>query len=394
MSIPLFLAGVQGFDYNILKLGYSGEWLFLYAPGCSYADSIGTASGGLMMKSSVSLCVLLFVFLMLPFMAAAVEVDYVSGDVQYRHLKEEAKDLDVGMTLVSGDIVETSENSEAILRDGESEIFISENASFTISEKYEEGKKRSTFILFLGRMKFKLGKSGEDEPDIQTQTVNLTIRGTEFEVGSGYDGSTIVTIDEGSVAVQGEQSELVLEEGEGTEVGFGEEPSEKFEVLTRVIDYGAWLQSSQEAVEGNESALLQQVQYRFDAIAQEIGSYELIREEALMEKERYTALRNEQLEAGNAEEASAAAEQAVIESKKAFHSIVNIRFLALSSIGLFDMAERIYTGIEEPTEEQQRLFTGIETTFGGIAQKYVLEGDRERLEEGEADMAKGCLNLF
>jgi hypothetical protein len=242
-------------------------------------------------------------------------------------------------------------------------------------------------------MKFKLSKSDESEPDIQTQTVNLTIRGTEFEVGSGYDGSTIVLLEEGSVAVQGERSELVLEEGEGTEVQFGQEPSEKFDVAAKIIDWDGWLQSSRDAVEGNETALLQEIQDRFEGLSREIGNFELIREEALKEKERFTAQRNELLEAGNAEEASESAKRAVSESKKAFHSLVNIRFLALSSIGLFDMAERIYTDIEEPTEEQKQLFTGIRTTYGGIEQKYVLEGDRERLEE-EADMKKGCLNLF
>ena len=325
---------------------------------------------------------MLLFFLTTTLMAAAMEVEFVSGDVNYRHLKEDWQDLEVGMNLVSGDMIETGVNSEAILFDGGSEIYISENANFTISEKYEKGEKRSTFMLFLGRMKFKLGKSGEAEPDIQTQTV-----------GSGYDGSTIVLIEEGSVAVQGMSSELVLEEGEGTEVQFGEEPSEKFDVMTKVIDWDAWLLSSQDAVKGKEAALLGQIQNRFEDIALDIGNYELIREEALMEKERYIAKRDELLEAGKTVEASEFSKKAGSESKKAFHSIVNIRFLALSSIGLYDMAERIYTDIEAPTEEQQALFTGIKTTYGGIEQKYVLEGDRERLEE-KARQKKGCLNLF
>jgi hypothetical protein len=346
-----------------------------------------------MMNRPYALCIVLCILLAIPLVAFAFEVDYVSGDVQYSHLKDEWKDLKVGTELVTGDIIETGMNSEAILLDRGSEIYISENASFTISEKYEEGKKRSAFMLFLGRMKFKLAKSAESEPDIQTQTVNLTIRGTEFEVGSGYDGSTIVVLEQGSVAVQGESSELVLEEGEGTEVQFGEEPSEKFNVLTEVVDWDTWLQSSQEAVRGNETALLGRIQDRFESISQEIGNNELIREEALMEKERFTTQRNELIEAGKNEEASEYAKKAVSENKKAFHSLVNIRFLALSSLGLFDMAERIYTDIEDPTEEQRQLFTGIRTTYGGIKQKYVLEGDRERLEE-KADMTKGCLNLF
>ena len=88
------------------------------------------------MKGFVTLCVVLLFAAMAPLMAAAVETDYVSGDVNYRHLKEDWQELDVGMTLVSGDMIKTGMNSEAILLDGGSEIYISENASFTISEKY------------------------------------------------------------------------------------------------------------------------------------------------------------------------------------------------------------------------------------------------------------------
>lgn len=345
------------------------------------------------MKGFVTLCVVLLFAAMAPLMAAAVETDYVSGDVNYRHLKEDWQELDVGMTLVSGDMIKTGMNSEAILLDGGSEIYISENASFTISEKYEKGERRSTFMLFLGRMKFKLGKSGESEPDIQTQTVNLTIRGTEFEIGSGYDGSTIVLIEEGSVAVQGKSAELVLEEGEGTEVRFGEEPTEKFDVMTKVIDWDNWLAASQDAVKGNETALLGQIKGRFEDIALDITDYELIREEALKAKEGYISMRDELLQEGKTDEASEVSKKAGTESKRAFHSIVNIRFLALSSIGLYDMSERIYRGIEAPTAEQTALYTDIGSIYGGIEQKYVLEGDRERLEE-KAKRKKGCLNLF
>jgi hypothetical protein len=332
-------------------------------------------------------------FLIVPIVALPVEVDFISGDVQYSHLKSEWKQLDIGMSLVSGDIVKTGFNSETVLRDEDNEIYISENSSFTISEKYEQEKKKPTFMLFLGRMKFKLGKSGASEPDIQTQTVNLTIRGTEFEVGSGYDGSTIVLIEEGTVAVQGKMEELVLAQGEGTEVAFGDEPTEKFRIITRVIEWDDWLAGSQEAVQGNETQLLSRMLERFRNIENEIEEYEEIRENSLAEKDRYIALRDRSLEEDKQEEAKKYSEQAGTFSKKAFHSLVNIRFLALSSIGLFDMAQRVYSGIEEPTLEQQELFDAIEGVFNDIEEKYIYVGDRARLEE-KAKKKKGCLSLF
>jgi hypothetical protein len=328
-----------------------------------------------------------------PVLVPAVQVDYVSGEVRYRHLTQEWQEAEVGTDLLSGDTIETGTRSEAVLLDEGSEIYILENSRFTVSERYEQENKRSTFMLFLGRMKFKLGASGGSEPDIQTQTVNLTIRGTEFEVGSGYDGSTIVLIDEGSVAVQGKSRELLLNEGEGTEVAFGEEPTRKFEVMTRVIDWESWLVSSQDAVRGNETVLLGRMGDRFDEISGNIAEYERLRETALGERDRYLAQRDRFMEEGRSEEAAEASRNASQESKTAFHSLVNIRFLALSSIGLYDMAERIYTGIAAPTNEQETLFKGIRETYSSIESRYVVEGDRERLEE-QTERKKGCLNFL
>jgi hypothetical protein len=334
---------------------------------------------------------LMILVLVVPAVATAAMVDYVSGEVRYRHLKQEWEALEVGMNILSGDMIETGANSEAVLLDGDSEIYLSENSSFTLSERYEDERKRSTFLLFLGRMRYKLGKSGEGEPDVQTQTVNLTIRGTEFEVGSGYDGSTIVLIDEGSVAVQGKTRELLLVEGEGTEVAFGEEPTEKFEVMKRVIDWSGWLTESQDAVVGNETALLSRTENRFEEISRDIAEFETIRGESLQKKDSFIAQRDEFLDEGKTEEAKEMSAKAGEESKRAFHALVNIRFLALSSLGLYDLAERVHGDIEEPTAEQDELFDRIKTIYSGIESNYVLEGDRERLEE-QAEKKRGCLN--
>jgi hypothetical protein len=346
----------------------------------------------LMFTVMVMFPMILFV-IVTPAGAVAALVDYVSGDVRYRHLKEEWEPLEVGMNILSGDMIETGTNSEAVLLDGDSEIYLSENTSFTLTERYEKEQKRSTFLLFLGRMRYKLGKTGEAEPDIQTQTVNLTIRGTEFEVGSGYDGSTIVLIEEGSVAVQGRTRELLLLEGEGTEVAFGEEPTEKFEVMKRVIDWSDWLSGSQDAVAGNETALLGRIESRFEGISRDIGEFERIREESLQKRDSFMEKRDELLEDGKSEEAKEMSSQAGEESKRAFHALVNIRFLALSSIGLYDLAENVHSGLEEPTTEQDALFERIKSIYSGIESTYVLEGDRERLE-GRAEKKKGCLNTL
>jgi len=328
----------------------------------------------------------------IPVLSYSVVVDWVSGDVTYSHLKSDWEKLDSGMTLVSGDIVKTGSGSEVTLIDDGSEIHIMANSKFTIAQKYVQDQKKPSFMLFLGRMKFKLGKTAKNEPDIQTQTVNLTIRGTEFEVGSGFDGSTIVLLNEGSVAVQGRESELVLHQGEGTQVAFGEEPTEKFNVMTRVIDWDKWLAESRESIEGNEVPLLKKILDRFHDIDADIKKNEVVRQDAQKKKDEFIKERDKLLDEGN-KDADQYSKKAGEQSRLAFHAFVNIRFLALSSIGLFDMAERIYTGLEKPPKEATDLFEEIKKIYENIEAKYLYEGDRERLEK-KAEKKKGCSKLF
>ena len=328
-----------------------------------------------------------------PAILFSIEADWVSGDVTYSHLKDEWKNLDTGTNLVTGDIIKTGMGGEVSLRDGDMEIYIQENSTFTVSEKYEEGERKSSFMLFFGRMKFKLGGSRKDEPDIQTQTVSLTIRGTEFEVGSGYDGSTLVLMSEGSVAVKGDRSELVLMKGEGTEVPFGEEPTEKFEVMTKIIDWDKWFNTSQESLKGNETVFLNKILVRFQEIDAKIKEFESIHAESLNEKEAFLQKRDEYKEKGDMDKAAEYSKKGGEASKKAYHSMVNIRFLALSSIGLFDMAENIYKGVVAPTAEQQNVFQEIDVIYKDIEDKYIREGDRERIEQ-KAQKKRGCLKPY
>jgi hypothetical protein len=330
---------------------------------------------------------------LLPMPLSSAVVDWVSGEVSYSHYRGEWNDLDVGMNINAGDIVKTGIASEAVLTEDGGEIHILENSEFTVAERYEQEKRRSTLMLFLGRVRFKIGKTAETEPEIRTQTVNLSIRGTDFEVGSGYDGSTIVLLTDGSVAVQGKTRELVLDKGEGAEIMFGEEPSEKFKVIERVIDWDEWFAYSEEAVKGNEFGLLSKMLGRFEELQSDIKNYETIRADALEKKDALIEKRDELYNAGKEKEATEYSVKAGDWSKRAIHALINIRFLALSSIGLYDMAERIYTGIEEPSKEITDVFDSIKAIYRWIEERYIMAGDRERLEE-KAEQKRGCLTLF
>jgi len=338
----------------------------------------------------IFMCIVIF---LVPVFIFSMEVGYISGEVKCSHYSDEWQDLKIGNNLVSGDIIKTEANSFATLVDEDIEINILENTTFTVSEKYYNDKKKSNFLLFLGRMKFKLAKRKKEEPEIRTQTVNLAIRGTEFEVGSGYDGSTIILMKDGEVAVMGKTKELLIKGGEGTEVSFGDEPTEKFEVITRVINWDEWFKYTEQSIKGNELKILKEILIRFEDINAQIKKYEEIRENALREKENYITLRDKYINENDNEKASDYSKKAGGKSKIAFHSIVNIRFLALSSIGLYDMAKRIYSGIEVPSLDIEDIYNHIQKIYNSIEESYIKAGDRERLEE-KVKKKRGCLNIF
>jgi len=66
------------------------------------------------------------------------------------------------MELVPGDMIKTGPSSEASLTDDGMEIRILENSTFTVSEKYENDTQKQSFMLFLGRMKFKAGSGAKE----------------------------------------------------------------------------------------------------------------------------------------------------------------------------------------------------------------------------------------
>ena len=323
----------------------------------------------------------------------AVEVEWLSGDVNYKHMVGEWKPLNIGQHLVNGDVIKTGEDGEASLVDGDIFINISSNSEFTVSERVDNNKRRSSFMLFLGRLKFKLTKKSTNEPEIVTQAVNLTVRGTEFDVASGHDGSTLVVIKSGVVAVSGKEKSLILRDGEGSQIEFGKEPEKKFKVLTKVIDWDKWIVQSKENIKGNEYDILNRILDKFKEIDSEIKKYEAIRSESLKKKSEYIKLRDTSLAEGKKDAATFYSKKAGFESKKAFHSIINIRFLALSSIGLKDMADNIFKSIKKPSENVKDVKINIDKIYESIKSKYIREGDRERLEK-KSKKKKGCLGLF
>jgi hypothetical protein len=91
----------------------------------------------------------------------------------------------------------------------------------------------------------------DEEPTISTPSTVCGLRGTEFTVLAGIDGSALYVVDEGSVAVSSKGEEVQLGAEEGVRVNAGEAPGEVFEVLRGQVDYSGFLTESEEAFLNN-----------------------------------------------------------------------------------------------------------------------------------------------
>jgi hypothetical protein len=75
---------------------------------------------------------------------------------------------------------------------------------------------------------------------VQTPSCVAGVRGTEFSVFAGADGSALIVVDSGQVEVESEGKAVQLTTDEGVEVQPGEPPGDKFVIKSDQIDYRTW----------------------------------------------------------------------------------------------------------------------------------------------------------
>ena len=166
-----------------------------------------------------ALLVLLALFFLLPALSGIAASDVVAvaalveGKVEAVSESGERRTVLIGGQLRVGDTVETFENARAVfaLSDG-SRLDLSESTVLEVNDVLPEEDSTSSFSLFLGRISIiALEMRGDDV--VITPNLTCGIRGTQFTVGVAEDGSSVVSVQEGEVAVyspnQGDEATAV-----------------------------------------------------------------------------------------------------------------------------------------------------------------------------------------
>lgn len=177
------------------------------------------------------------------FSAAAQDADvvYTEGDVRTKTTSGSIEETYIGDALRSGESVITGGSGFAELEQGgNSTIRVGSDTHFVIQEREVDGETRQVMETAAGSVAFRFRRMTRKEPIIQSPSAVAGVRGTEFTVYAGADGSSMILVDSGLVEVEGKGKKVNLEAEQGVEIPAGEAPGEVFEWKGKELDYSTW----------------------------------------------------------------------------------------------------------------------------------------------------------
>ena len=121
-------------------------------------------------------------------------------------LTYEGDELDIGFEMETWDLLATKDDGLAELElntpgNEGSIITVQPNTAFYFASELDGAKKQTRFEMLKGSLGLKVAKVFDDgEVFVSTESVVAGVRGTEFTVTAGADGSLLVTCTEGEVS--------------------------------------------------------------------------------------------------------------------------------------------------------------------------------------------------
>jgi FecR protein len=267
--------------------------------------------------------------------AVPTDVTYTEGDATTRYTNGKQEDTSIGDVLNTGDSVKTGDDGQVEMDQKGVTIRVNHGTVFTLMEMEKGGQKAPVLSVALGSIKFRYGKLTGQEPLVRTNAAVLGVRGTEFTVFSGADGSTLIAVDAGQVTVQAEGQSVELASAEGVEVPLGKPPGDKFVVHSDQIDYSKWNNDKLNAMLADPLGAMQSIENAMAVYVKDASDYAALfndySEKLKEERNKMVEITKEQ----GAEEGRKYADENVIPLiQKTFILGINVRFTALAALSL------------------------------------------------------------
>ncbi len=267
--------------------------------------------------------------------AAPADVTYTEGDATLKLKTGAQQDVQIGDTLNTGDTLRTGADGLAELDQKGVTIKISHGTVFTLMERNQAGQTSTVLSVALGSIKFRYDKLTGSEPQIRTNGAIAGVRGTEFTVFSGADGSTLFAVDSGKVTVESEGKSVDLVANQGVEVPLGQPPGEKISIHSDQVDYSKWNSDKLAAIFADPLNALASMKAAMNGYIKEVAQYRDGLEEST---KRLAAEREKRKKIGETEGNAAAAkyEQEVVTplAVETGYYFLNLRYNALAALSL------------------------------------------------------------
>ena len=229
--------------FSAVTAGASNDWIYAVKPG----DTLMGVAGAYLKNSSdwdklqrlnhvadptrlVPGTTLRIPLAWLKQVDAMAEIVWMQGDVR-KITKDALKPIFSGGKLTPGDTVKTGAGSNLTLRfaDG-SRLLVSQNSRFTLSRlRYNDktGTGQTNVVLNEGSVSTQVApqKGPAASYEIESQALNLGVRGTDFRVGVAADGMTHSEVLKGRVIAAGSGASVALPGGYGTFAAPGQPPA-------------------------------------------------------------------------------------------------------------------------------------------------------------------------
>jgi hypothetical protein len=223
---------------------------------------------------TISIAAVLLLLGALSVSAFPADVTYTEGDASIKLKNGTTQDAQIGDRMNTGDTLRTGSDGLAELNQKGVTIKIAKKTVFTLMEKNESGQASPVLSVALGSIKFKYDKLTGAEPQVRTNSMVAGVRGTEFDVFAGADGSTLIAVSSGAVSVESEGKTVELAASEGVEVPLGQPAGDKFTVQRDQIDYSRWNDGKFAAMLADPAATMTSIETAMASYIKDVQEYD------------------------------------------------------------------------------------------------------------------------
>jgi hypothetical protein len=302
------------------------------------------------------------------------EVVYVDGWVDIKDRSGDIFELFIGDRVSAGETVITGDDGVAELEPQRgSRIIIQPGTIFKVQERDSRSGRQTVLSTTVGQVVFKFNKMTQ-EPLITTPGAVAGVRGTEFTVYAGADGSSLITVESGAVEVSGQGESVYLEPDEGVEVKAGQAPGVKFEVKEGKIDFASWNSAKIDAMMADPGEALITISAQLEEITADLEYWAGRHAENSKRLKELREIQKDLFDSDRAGEARALNADAIKPLEyETSRMVLNYRYYALSALSL---RQHILTGFyvrmktEFITDRQNPVYTGFLNNYGKLLERF------------------------